>query len=80
MKQAVFYPKLIEIPPPALEKFDLDEDFAEKSSSLAHLTNSCTDDDCNFDVQEAGSIAGLFNETCPDTDPKSITRFICLRE
>ena len=80
MKQAVFYPKLIEIPPPALENFDLDEDFAEKSSSLAHLTNSCTDDDCNFDVQEAGSIAGLFNETCPDTDPKSITRFICLRE
>jgi intraflagellar transport protein 52 len=72
LKPAVFYPKLKEMPPPALEKFDLDEEFAEKSSRLAHLTNSCTDDDCDFYVQEAGSIVGLLNETCPDTDPKSI--------
>lgn len=72
LKPAVFHPKMKELPPPALDKFDLDEEFAENSVRLAHLTNTCTDEDCDYYIQEAGNIVGLLDGTETEVDGKDI--------
>lgn len=72
LKPAVFHPKMKELPSPALDKFDLDEEFAESSVRLAHLTNTCTDEDCEYYVQEAGSVVGLLDGTETEFDAKDI--------
>ena len=72
LKPAVFHPKMKELPPPALDKFDLDEEFAENSIRLAHLTNTCENEDCDYFIQEAGSIIGLLGGTETEVDAKDI--------
>lgn len=37
----VFPPQFRELPPPALELFDLDEAFSSEKSRLAQITNKC---------------------------------------
>lgn len=60
LQPAVFLPTFREPPPPALELFDLDEQFASERIRLAQLTNKCTsDDDLDFYVREAGEILGI---------------------
>jgi len=56
---AVFPPSLVEPPQPALDLFDLDEQFASERSRLAMLANKCTDDDLEYFVQQAGGILGV---------------------
>ena len=45
LQAAVFPPTLKELPPPSLDLFDLDEQFASEKSKLAQVTNKLTDDD-----------------------------------
>ncbi|CAE7234509.1 Ift52, partial [Symbiodinium pilosum] len=55
----VFPPCLREPPPPSLDLFDLDEQFASERVRLAQLTNKCTDDDLDFYIRQAGEILGV---------------------
>jgi len=41
LQPAVFAPVLKDLPPPALDLFDLDENFASEKVRLAQLTNKC---------------------------------------
>ena len=72
LRPAVFHAKLKELPAPPLEKFDLDEEFADNEVRLAQLTNTCTDDDCEYFIQEAGSLTSLVDETEGNLDCKEI--------
>ncbi|CAE7197123.1 Ift52, partial [Symbiodinium necroappetens] len=59
LQPAVFPPCLREPPPPSLDLFDLDEQFASERVRLAQLTNKCTDDDLDFYIRQAGEILGV---------------------
>jgi hypothetical protein len=60
LNPAVFPPSLRELPPPALDQFDLDEHFASPKKRLAQLTNKCTGrDDLDYFVETAGEILGV---------------------
>jgi len=59
LQPAVFPPTLREPPPPALDQFDLDEQFASERIRLAQLTNKCSEDDLDYFVREAGEILGV---------------------
>jgi len=60
LNPAVFPPSLRELPPPALDQFDLDEHFASPKKRLAQLTNKCTGrDDLDYFVESAGEILGV---------------------
>merc|ERR1719188_1621208 len=56
LRAAVFPPVLKEPPPPALDLFDLDEQFASDKARLAQLTNKCADEDLDYYIQEAGGV------------------------
>ncbi|XP_072259832.1 intraflagellar transport protein 52 homolog [Pyxicephalus adspersus] len=56
LQPAVFPPSFRELPPPALDLFDLDENFSSEKSRLAQITNKCTDDDLEFYVRKCGDI------------------------
>ena len=59
---AIFTPLLKELPPPPLELFDFDEQFASNKSRLAQLTNKCNDDDLEYYIRECGRILGVMDE------------------
>jgi intraflagellar transport protein 52 len=50
---------LKDLPPPALDLFDLDEQFASTKVRLAQLTNKCNDDDLEYYIRECGEILGI---------------------
>lgn len=80
LQPAVFAPALREPPPPALDLFDLDEQFASEGARLAHLTNKCsegTQEDVRFFLQEGAQILNLPNDQVVDkktskVDPKRV--------
>jgi intraflagellar transport protein 52 len=41
LQPAVFMPPMRDLPPPALDLFDLDAEFETEKSRLAQLTNKC---------------------------------------
>jgi len=59
LQPAVFMPCMRELPPPALDLFDLDEHFSNEKLRLAQLTNKCTDSDLEYYVRESGEILGV---------------------
>jgi intraflagellar transport protein 52 len=59
LQPAVFPPCLREPPAPALDLFDLDEQFASERVRLAQLTNKCTDEDLDFYIRQAGEILSV---------------------
>merc|ERR1712182_200639 len=59
LQPAVFPPVLREPMAPALDLFDLDEQFASERVRLAQLTNKCTDDDLEFYIRQAGDVLGV---------------------
>ena len=63
---AVFPPSLREPPPPALDLFDLDEQFASEKVRLAHLTNKCNDGDLDYYIREAGELLGVVPQLRPE--------------
>jgi len=66
LQPAVFPPCLREPPPPALDLFDLDDQFASDKVRLAHLTNKCNDDDLEYFIKEAGELLGVTPQLRPD--------------
>ncbi len=65
LKVATYPPILAECQAPALELFDLDEEFVSEKTRLAQLTNKCTDVDLEFYIRECGRIVGLI-DTLPE--------------
>jgi len=66
LQPAVFPPSMRELPPPALDLFDLDEQFASDKARLAQLANKCSGggggesgDDVEYFCKEAGLICGI---------------------
>lgn len=66
LQPAVFPPSLREPPPPALDLFDLDDQFASEKVRLAHLTNKCNDDDLEYFIKEAGDLLGVSQVLRPE--------------
>jgi len=58
---ATFPPAIREPPPPALDQFDLDEQFAKEGLRLAQLTNKCTsgEEDLEYYIYESADILGI---------------------
>jgi intraflagellar transport protein 52 len=59
LQPAVFPPNLKEPVPPALELFDLDEQFASEKIRLAQLANKYTDEELVYFVRECGDVLGV---------------------
>lgn len=84
LNPAVFPPMIKELPPPALDLFDLDEHFAKPDIRLAQLTNKCNngEDDLDYYVLEAGEVLGVLGEMGKLSLTFTltfITCFICFR-
>mmetsp|Transcript_55000 Transcript_55000/g.128631 ORF Transcript_55000/g.128631 Transcript_55000/m.128631 type:complete len:445 (-) Transcript_55000:61-1395(-) len=73
LQPAVFPPTLREPPPPALDLFDLDEQFASEHVRLAQLTNKCSDEDLDYYIRQAGEILGVTQKI---GDRKSATHIL----
>uniref|UniRef100_A0A6U2H1A7 ABC-type uncharacterized transport system domain-containing protein n=1 Tax=Hemiselmis andersenii TaxID=464988 RepID=A0A6U2H1A7_HEMAN len=59
LQPAVFPPALREPPPPALDLFDLDEQFASERVRLAKLTNKCAEEHLEFYITQSAEILGI---------------------
>jgi len=59
LQAAVFLPNIKDLPPPAMDLFDLDDQFASEKIKMAQLTNKCTDEDVEYYVRECGDILGV---------------------
>lgn len=59
LNPAVFPPTFREVEPPALDLFDLDDQFSNERVRLNQLTNKCTDDDLEYFLRECGNILGV---------------------
>jgi len=59
LQAAVFAPSLKELPPPSLELFDLDDQFASEKIRMAQMTNKCQDDEVEYYIKECGDILGV---------------------
>ena len=70
LQAAVFPPAMKELPPPALDQFDLDEQFAGEKTRLAQLTNKSTDDKIENYVRQCGNILGVAQKIDKPDDPK----------
>ena len=75
LQAAVFLPCMKDLPPPGLDLFDLDEQFASERIKMAQLTNKCNDDEIEYFVKECGDIMGLSQHVATD-DPKAILHYI----
>ena len=76
LQAAVFLPCMKDLPPPGLDLFDLDEQFASERIKMAQLTNKCNDDDIEYFVKECGDIMGLSQYVNHPDDPKAILHYI----
>ena len=76
LQAAVFPPSLKELPPPSLDLYDLDEQFASEKIKMAQLTNKCTDDDVEYYIKECGDILGVSSQINNPDDPKAILHYI----
>ncbi|OCT57766.1 hypothetical protein XELAEV_18003102mg [Xenopus laevis] len=77
LQPAVFPPSFRELPAPALDLFDLDENFSSEKARLAQITNRCTEDDLEFYVRKCGDILGVTsNLPKEDQDAKHILEYI----
>ena len=75
LQPAVFPPAIQELPPPALDLFDLDEHFSGPHARLAHLCNKCiegTEDDINFFVVEAAKVVGIREKPDGLPNPRAV--------
>ena len=72
----MFLPCIKDLPPPGLDLYDLDEQFASEKSKLAQLTNKCTDDDIEYYTRECGDILGVAGQVDNPDDPKAILHYI----
>ncbi|KAK4475583.1 hypothetical protein MN116_000860 [Schistosoma mekongi] len=66
VRPAVFPPNFREPNPPALELFDLDEQFSTPKARLAQVTNKCNEDDLEYYIRECGDILGVSQKLSTD--------------
>ncbi|KAL5106125.1 hypothetical protein TcWFU_003135 [Taenia crassiceps] len=59
LQPAVFPPNFRELGPPALELFDLDEQFSSEKTRLAQEANKCTEDDLEYFILHCGEVCGI---------------------
>jgi len=59
LRPAVYPPQFRDLPPPGLDLYDLDDQFASEKVRLAQLCNKCTDEDLEYYVRECGEILGV---------------------
>jgi len=71
LQPAVFLPSMRDLPPPALDLFDLDQQFSGETVQLAQLTNKCSDKDLDYYVINAGRILNVTSKL--DTDGKNVS-------
>lgn len=76
LQPAVFPPCLREPPPPNLDLWDLDEQFASERVRLAQLTNKCEDKDLDFYIRQAGDILGVTQKLQDGKTSKHILQHI----
>lgn len=76
LEPAVFAPILQELPPPALDLFDLDDHFANEKTKLQQLTAKCTDDDLEYYLRECGKILGIMDKIGPEKDGRSVLNHV----
>jgi len=76
LQPAVFPPCLREPPNPALDLFDLDNEFASERVRLAQLTNKCQDEDLDFYIRQAGEILGVTPKLGERRGAKHILEYI----
>ena len=73
LRPAVYPPQFRDLPPPGLDLYDLDEQFASERVRLAQLCNKCGNDDLEYFVRECGEILGVSTKiTSADRDGKHI--------
>ena len=65
-----------DLPPPSLDLFDLDEQFASEKIRLAQLANKCTDEDIDYYIKECGDILGVSQHASNPDDPKAILHYV----
>lgn len=68
---AVFPPVLVDIEPPKVQLFDLDDEFANQEIKLAQLTNKSSNKDLDYYITEAGNILGL-KDKVNTSNPKEV--------
>ena len=76
---AVFPPTFREVEPPALELFNLDEEFSSTRSRLATAYNKCTEEDLQYFIEESGDICSVLDKigsNAPEDRPKKILEYI----
>merc|ERR1712014_404187 len=76
LQPAVVPPYLREPLAPALDLFDLDEQFASERVRLAQLTNKCTDEDLDFYIRQAGEILGVTQKLGERRSSKHVLEYI----
>ena len=64
------------MPPPNLDLYDLDEQFASEKIKMAQLTNKCTDQEVEYYIKECGDILGVAHNVENPDDPKAILHYI----
>ena len=72
---SVFPPILMDLEPPKLELFDLDDEFANQEIKLAQLTNKSTNKDLEFFISESANILGL-KDKVNINNPKEVLLYI----
>ena len=92
LQAAVFHPSLHDMSGPALDMFDLDEQFSSEKyiiyyyyyyiyiyiyrARLAQVTNKYTDENLEYYVQECGEILGVNNQISARDNPKAVLHHI----
>lgn len=70
-------PILRELPPPNLELFDLESEFAEERVKLTQITNKCQNSDLSYFVKECGDFLGISEKLGERrNNPKTILRHV----
>lgn len=82
LQPACYHPRMPSMPPPALELFDIDEQFASDAVRLAQLTNKCKgDEDLENYILEAADALGVdriteFNDGQSDGQSKGAKKVL----
>ncbi|KAL3316265.1 Intraflagellar transport protein 52 [Cichlidogyrus casuarinus] len=65
LELCVLPPDFRDLNAPALELFDLDEQFCTTKSKLAQVTNKCNENDLEYYVRECGDVLGIIEKLPP---------------
>lgn len=78
VKPAVFGPIHRDPMPPALDLFDLDEEFAPERVRLSQLTNKCKPEDVGFYILQASEVMGVTKKlrSPRNRDPRSLLDYV----